>query len=88
MPAYSIHEAATKLSVLVAQLEAGDEAEIVIARDGKPVAKLLPFVKHAPRYRHGVAKGKFLVPDDIDTDNDEIAEMFGFPAKSGKGPCR
>ena len=27
--------------------------------------------------RIGVAKGKFVVPDDIDECNDEIAEMFG-----------
>ena len=26
--------------------------------------------------RFGVAKGKFVVPDDIDVDNDEIAKMF------------
>ena len=27
--------------------------------------------------RIGIAKGKFIVPDDIDECNDEIAEMFG-----------
>ena len=27
--------------------------------------------------REGVAKGKFVVPDDIDFCNDEIAELFG-----------
>ena len=26
--------------------------------------------------RFGVAKGKFVVPDDIDVDNDEIAKLF------------
>ena len=27
--------------------------------------------------RIGIAKGKFVVPDDIDECNEEIAEMFG-----------
>ena len=30
--------------------------------------------------RFGVAKGKFIPPDDIDATNDEIAEMFGVKA--------
>ena len=38
----------------------------------KPVGE-----KEEQTKRIGVAKGKFVVPDDIDECNDEIAEMFG-----------
>lgn len=34
-------------------------------------------VEFADKRRIGVAKGKFVVPDDIDECNDEIAKMFG-----------
>lgn len=32
---------------------------------------------HRTKNRIGIAKGKFVVPDDIDECNEEIAEMFG-----------
>ena len=32
---------------------------------------------HKTKSRIGIAKGKFIVPDDIDECNEEIAEMFG-----------
>jgi hypothetical protein len=36
-----------------------------------------PVAAKAENKRIGIAKGKFIVPDDIDECNDEIAEMFG-----------
>jgi prevent-host-death family protein len=41
----NVHEAKTKLSELVAEVEAG--AEVVLARSGKPVARLVPMVIEA-----------------------------------------
>lgn len=49
---------------------------LVIARNGTPVAKLVPYVQTKER-PFGVLKGKHVVPDDVDLVNDEIAEMFG-----------
>jgi prevent-host-death family protein len=69
-------DAKTNLSRLVEAVESGDESEILIARNGKPVARLTA-VKSDVSKRIGVAKGEFEVPDDIDLYNDEIAELFG-----------
>lgn len=43
----NIHEAKTKLSSLIAAVEAGDE--VVIARGGKPVVALVPHVERIER---------------------------------------
>lgn len=73
-------DAKTNLSRLVEAVESGDESEILIARNGKPVARLTA-VKQNVGKRIGVAKGRFEVPDDIDLYNDEIAELFGVSEK-------
>jgi prevent-host-death family protein len=62
----SIREAKTHLSRLVDRAAAGEE--IVIAKSGKPVAKLVPYIEvqqRAPR-RLGVHEGLFTVPEDFD----------------------
>ena len=69
-------EAKNNLSKLVEAVESGAEREIVIARNGKPAAKLVPFTQADKRPLLGIAKGMFEVPDDIDALNDEIAGMF------------
>ena len=75
----NIHEAKTHLSRLVD--EAGEGETIVLAKAGKPVAKLVPLEpadtkKKEPR-KLGFLDGKFKVPDDFDTMfQDEIIAMF------------
>ena len=72
-------EAKSSLSRLVEALEQGEEQEIIIARNGRPAAKLVPMkasAEGAPLKRIGVAKGSFQVPADIDRHNDEIARLF------------
>jgi prevent-host-death family protein len=69
-------EAKNNLSKLVEAVESGREAEIIIARNGKPAARIAPLQTKRPGVRLGLAKGKFEVPEDIDRDNDEIARMF------------
>lgn len=69
-------EAKTNLSRLVDAVEKGIEPEIVIARNGRPAAKLVPVTAKKRKLRLGLAKGKFVVPDDIDRDNDLVARMF------------
>ena len=49
----NMHDAKSKLSSLVERLELGEESEVVIARNGTPVARLIPFT--APR-RIGAAR--------------------------------
>jgi len=69
-------EAKSSLSKLVAALEQGSEQEIIIARNGKPVAKLVSFGNSVTGQRIGIAKGQFVVPDDFDADDEEIARLF------------
>ncbi len=78
MTTVNIHEAKTHFSKLLARASRGEE--VVIAKAGKPVAKLVPLSeedKPAKRRRFGFMKGKITVPDDFDTfAADEIQKMF------------
>lgn len=58
----NMHEAKTGLSRLVARVEAGEE--IIIARAGKPAAKLVAFTARR-RHRLGLLDGRFTIPDDF-----------------------
>lgn len=60
----NVHEAKTNLSKLLARVEAGEE--IVIARAGKPVAKLIPAMGGSEPRKPGRWAGKVSVPDDFD----------------------
>ena len=76
MPSVNISRAKTTLSRLVDAIEQGQEREIVIARAGRPVAKLVPIDASPVSKRIGVAKGKLVVPDSIDGYNDEVARLI------------
>lgn len=58
----NVHEAKTHLSALLERAERGEE--VVIARAGKPVARLVP-IKRQP-VRLGIDRGRFEVPPDFD----------------------
>ena len=75
MQQVNIFQAKQTFSALIEAVESGQEDEIIIARNNKPVAKILPFVQQE-KFPLGIAKGQFEVPDDIDKHNNEIAEMF------------
>lgn len=62
MPIVNVHEAKTQLSRLLAQAEAGEE--VVIARRGEPIARLVACKLRGKR-RFGAMKGKIVVDDDI-----------------------
>ncbi|HVN02734.1 MAG TPA: type II toxin-antitoxin system prevent-host-death family antitoxin [Caulobacteraceae bacterium] len=76
MTVVNMLEAKNNLSRLVEAVESGGEDEIIIARNGKPAARLVPLEQKKRGVILGIAKGKFVVPDNIDRDNDEIAKMF------------
>lgn len=69
-------EAKSNLSRLVEAVETGRETEIVIARNGRPAARLVPLAAPASGRRIGVAKGEFVVPDSIDGDAEAVAALF------------
>ena len=77
MDIVNMHEAKTHLSGLVEAVASGREREIVIARNGRPAARLVPIEPTAAGKRIGIAKGKFKAPASIDEYGDEIAKLFG-----------
>ena len=70
-------EAKSSLSRLVEAVESGSEREIIIARNGKPAAKLVAIHAGSTGKRLGVARGKFKVPENIYAHNEDIAKLFG-----------
>lgn len=76
MQSVNMFQAKSNLSRLVETLEQGVEREIVIARNGKPAAKLVPLQAPTVGPRLGIAKGAFTVPEDIDLHNAEVAALF------------
>ncbi len=71
----NMHEAKTRLSELVARAERGEE--VIIARNGKPVAKLTPVNGDRPKPRvFGRDRGKFTVPENFNEPDPEIEAMF------------
>jgi len=76
MSSVNMLQAKSSLSRLVEAIEQGREREIVIARNGRPAAKLVPMDTVPTGKRIGVAKGKFKMPDSIDAHNDEVARLF------------
>lgn len=64
MSVINIHAAKTQLSRLVDAAAAGDD--IVIARAGKPVARLVRFAPKAERRRLGILGGRLKVPASFD----------------------
>lgn len=76
MAQVGMHEAKTKLSQLVERAEAGEE--IVIARNGRPVARLVPVAgANALAAVYGALRGRVEFADDFDELPDDIAEAFG-----------
>ncbi len=77
MSVVNIHAAKTNLSRLIDEVSTG--GEVVIARAGKPVARLVPYEpipKHGKRLL-GRLDGQFNIPDDFDRlGEDEILAMF------------
>lgn len=71
----NIHEAKTHLSRLLERVAIGEE--VIIAKAGKPVAKLVPMTDQPKRRSLGSAKGEFTVPDNFnDPLPKEIEDLF------------
>lgn len=71
----NIHEAKTHLSRLLEKVALGEE--VIIAKAGRPIAKLVPVKNLAKTRLLGTAKGDFEVPDDFDAPlPKEIEESF------------
>lgn len=76
MKTVNIHEAKTHLSRLIEDVAAGEE--VIIARNGKPVARLLPVAAPTRPRQPGQWRGRVRVGDDFDAPLPaEVAAGFG-----------
>jgi prevent-host-death family protein len=75
MKQVNIYEAKTQLSKLV--LEVAEGEDIIIARAGKPVARLTRVTRERVRRKLGVLDGQFSIPDDFNRSlPEEILSAF------------
>ncbi|MGH6896105.1 MAG: type II toxin-antitoxin system Phd/YefM family antitoxin [Geminicoccaceae bacterium] len=71
----NIHEAKTHFSKLIERVRLGEE--IVIAKAGEPVARLVPEVRPHKRRRLGTAKGRIVIHDSFYEDlPDDLLDLF------------
>lgn len=77
MSTINIYEAKTQLSKLVDEAAAG--RDVIIARGGKPVARLTSLAGPSRKIRFGVLKGKVKVAKDFDQPlpDDVLAQFEG-----------
>jgi prevent-host-death family protein len=73
----NMHQAKTTLSRLVERALAGEE--IVIARNGEPLVKLVPVEKEKKPRVPGRGKGKIWIGPDFEFTEEEIKELFEGP---------
>ncbi len=70
----NMHEAKTNFSKLVER--ALDGEDVVIARAGTPVARLVPYVEERPRRVPGALKGRIWMAPDFDETPEELVDLF------------
>jgi prevent-host-death family protein len=73
-PTVDIHEAKTHLSRLIERVAAGEE--LVIARAGKPVARLVPFQPRTPPREPGLWRGSVFLAADFDGPPESLLGDF------------
>ncbi len=74
MQIFNIHEAKTNLSKLIEITSQGEE--VIIAKAGKPVAKLSSYKEKLKPRKSGLWKGKIWVSPDFDEEDEEINKLF------------
>lgn len=70
----NVHEAKTHLSRLLEAVEAGED--VVIARAGKPVARLVPAARRTERRTPGTWRGRGFIADDFDETPEDLVAAF------------
>lgn len=70
--AVNMHKAKSSLSQLVKRAEAGED--VLIARNGKPVARLTRIRPAKPKLPWGVLRGKMWIAEDFDAPLEEMKE--------------
>ena len=70
----NIYQAKTNLSKLIEKVLKGEE--VIIAKAGKPVAKLTPYKEKMKPRKPGLWKGKVWISDDFNDEDEEINKLF------------
>jgi prevent-host-death family protein len=73
----NMHQAKSSLSRLVERALAGEE--VVIARNGKPLIRLVPIEKERKPRVPGRGRGKVWISPDFEFTDEEITELFEGP---------
>jgi len=73
-PTVNIHEAKTHLSRLIERVETGEE--VVIARAGRPVARLVPYQARTSPRVPGHWRGRVRIAPDFDQTDDTLMDAF------------
>jgi len=68
------HEAKSRLSELIRAAEAGDE--VIVARNGSPVAKIIPWPPENPERRSGAWAGAVVYLADVVAPDDDVVALF------------
>lgn len=71
----NISEAKAELSALIEQVQKGNE--VILAKAGKPVARLVAYHGPAEPRKPGAMAGKILIAPDFDELPDDMADAFG-----------
>lgn len=71
----NIHEAKSQLSKLIEQAMNGEE--VIIAKAGRPMARLVPLHADASPRQGGRWKGRVRIAEDFDSLPDDISAAFG-----------
>ena len=74
MHTVNMHEAKTKLSSLVEEAVAGEE--VIIARAGTPLVRLVPLVRDTAQRTPGRFRGKIRISDDFTRTPDDVLRDF------------
>lgn len=74
MQIINVHQAKTNLSKLIENVLSGQE--IIIAKAGKPVAKIIAYKENANTRKPGLLKGKILLSNDFTRDDERINKHF------------
>ena len=75
MKIVNIHEAKTHFSRLVDEVAAGEE--IIVAKAGKPAARLVPMATVKSKRKFGALKGKIRISDDFNAPlGEDVLVLF------------
>ena len=74
----NISEAKAELSALIEEVAKGNE--VILAKAGKPVARIVPYSGAAAPRQPGSMAGEIWIAPDFDSLPDDMAEAFGVTA--------